>query len=202
MSEEKKSGRGSPDAKPKKRRARRAKWVNPFTCGHSKIRKGCDVCATRPPRRRPVSVRLDEKTDKSGGPDACWLWKGACDQNGRAQLYWNGRVQPASRVAWFVATGAEIPPSLYACHRCDNPKCVNPAHLFPGDASANQRDKVAKGRNVYGGRGPGLTDEQKAAMVARFGEGASLCQLAKEFGISRRSVTHHLDVAGARRSAA
>lgn len=59
-----------------------------------------------------------------------------------------GKVQvPAHRIAWEHANQAEIPEGLFVCHRCDNPPCQNPAHLFLGTALDNNRDRKRKGRN-------------------------------------------------------
>lgn len=55
----------------------------------------------------------------------------------------------AHRVAWTLSNGA-IPDGLCACHRCDNPPCCNPAHLFLGTRADNNADKVAKGREAKG----------------------------------------------------
>jgi hypothetical protein len=77
---------------------------------------------------------------------------GEKNQDGYGKLGWRrGHRVRAHRCAWEVAFGP-VPPGSLVCHRCDNPSCVNPAHLFLGDHADNAADKVAKGRHP---RGPG-----------------------------------------------
>jgi len=83
--------------------------------------------------------------DKSAGPDACWPWL-ASTAKGYGQIKDGVRMRKAHRVAYALAHGA-APSELFVCHRCDNPKCVNPAHLFLGTNSDNQLDSSAKGRH-------------------------------------------------------
>lgn len=97
----------------------------------------------------PLEVRLNAKVDRSGGPDACWPWTGS---GGRARgggvyghLKLRDVVVTTHRLAWELANGP-IPPGMFVCHRCDNPPCCNPAHLFLGTATDNARDRDAKGR--------------------------------------------------------
>lgn len=86
-----------------------------------------------------------EKVDRGGGPDACWNWKRGKRTRGYGAAYHNGRQWPASRLAYALAVGA-IPPDMCVCHRCDNPPCCNPAHLFLGTVAENARDRARKGR--------------------------------------------------------
>lgn len=79
------------------------------------------------------------------GPDDCWLWTGRRDTWGYGALSFRGKSYVASRLSWAIANHAQ--PDGYVCHSCDNPPCVNPAHLWLGDAAANNADKVAKGRH-------------------------------------------------------
>src|SRR5258708_1136501 len=83
------------------------------------------------------------KVEKS---DACWLWRGARTKADYGQIKINGKVFYAHRVSWFIHFG-NIPDTLSVCHRCDNPPCIRPDHLFTGTARDNARDMIMKGRH-------------------------------------------------------
>lgn len=104
------------------------------------------VIAANKRRRRPLPDRFWPKVDLRAGMSGCWPWRGALDSDGYGALKDRGRSAKAHRVAWEIANGP-IPRGEFVLHRCDNRPCVNPAHLFIGDAGANARDMVSKGRN-------------------------------------------------------
>jgi hypothetical protein len=83
--------------------------------------------------------------------ESCWLWTGGKDKDGYGKIRIHGRDTRAHRVSLILAIGG-IAPGLFACHRCDNPSCVRPDHLFPGSPTENNRDTVTKGRHAYGQR--------------------------------------------------
>lgn len=99
-------------------------------------------------RGDPVA-RFWSKVDQSGAPDSCWPWVGGRTTAGYGSVQWDGGVQYAHRIAWRLTAGP-IPASIFVCHRCDNPPCCNPAHLFLGTHADNMVDKVAKGRVARG----------------------------------------------------
>jgi hypothetical protein len=86
----------------------------------------------------------------------CWEWQGFRLPTGGHKLGYGQMVvrslrRPVNthRIAWVIEHGT-IPAGLCVCHRCDNPPCVNPAHLFLGTARDNTRDMIAKGRQGHG----------------------------------------------------
>jgi hypothetical protein len=103
-----------------------------------------------PEKDMELSPRFWSKVDIAPG---CWNWIAGTTGAGygRYKLA-SGRSVSAHRFIFSVLMGA-IPPNLLVCHRCDNPRCVNPLHLFLGTARDNAMDMVAKGRNANGTEG-------------------------------------------------
>lgn len=117
-----------------------------------------------PARRVPLFERFWSKVNKKG-PDECWLWTGSA-QRGYGQIsddYPSRKMFRAHRLAYKLYHG-ELPESQKVLHTCDNPPCVNPAHLFLGTAVDNVRDMVKKGRQAKHEQNGGakLTEEQVA----------------------------------------
>lgn len=127
--------------------------------------------------------RFWQKVDKSG---ECWLWRGA-RANRRYQTtsaWFNGRFASASRVSWEIANGP-IPEAMYVCHKCDNPLCVRPDHLFLGTPGDNVRDMIRKGRQPsWIGK---LTAEQVLAIRALAGT-VSQREIARQYGVDQSLV--------------
>lgn len=101
-------------------------------------------------------ARFWAKVDRSGGDDSCWRWTASGQvRPGRdyGLVKTPGRkTDGAHRVAYILSAGEDIPPGMFVCHHCDNPRCCNPRHLFVGTHQDNVDDKVSKGRQSRGER--------------------------------------------------
>lgn len=125
------------------------------------------------------------------GPDECWPWLASVNRKCYGTFQFDGRKAIASRVAWILANGD--PGSLAVCHRCDNPICVNPLHLFLGSQLDNVADRVTKGRNANRKGELNTAAKLKVADVLRLrclhAKGVRNVTLASEFGLSPGGVS-------------
>jgi len=133
-------------------------------------------------------VRFWRFVDKSAGPDACWIWKGAFDGRGYG-VFGLSRPRRVIKAHRFALLGSD-PAEVCVLHRCDVTACVNPAHLFMGTRADNNLDKLAKGREARGERHgqAKLTEVQVQDIRARRAAGASCRSIAVEFQVSRSAV--------------
>jgi hypothetical protein len=75
----------------------------------------------------------------------CWEWQGTKDKDGYGKFCHDKKHLRGHRASYIIHHG-EIPDGLLVCHTCDNPSCVNPAHLFLGDTRMNTIDMIHKSR--------------------------------------------------------
>lgn len=139
-------------------------------------------------------ARFWAKVDKSGGPDACWIWTAAKDAHGYGNFGAGGHYLKAHRVAWTLANG-QIPHDgsahgICVCHNCpggDRRDCVNPAHLFQGTQYQNMLDRGAKGRQAKGeAQGISkLTAEKVVEIRVLYAAGGNTMKsIAAKFGVN------------------
>lgn len=95
-----------------------------------------------PARGQHPLIRIFGRCKVVGG---CWEFQGSRTEGGYGKVRDSGRSRPAHRVV-FTELNGPLPSDIYVCHTCDNPPCCNPAHLFAGTATDNNRDRQAKGR--------------------------------------------------------
>lgn len=101
----------------------------------------------------PISERLDDMTDKSAGPDGCWLWRGTKMSSGHGRIRSGesgGGTMPTHRAAYEIAYGP-IPATAEIDHRCRVPACVNPSHLQLASKTTNGENRKGANRNSQSG---------------------------------------------------
>lgn len=112
----------------------------------------------------------------------CWIWVGA-ERKGYGRLYYRkgGRQLPyaAHRLSYELHKGT-IPSGMHVCHRCDNPSCVNPDHLFCGTDKDNVQDMIAKGRAPH---------QQYCHLASEIKNSPKgLTALAREYGLNKTTI--------------
>lgn len=148
------------------------------------LRTGDPLGSSRP----TVADRFWRKVEKT---DTCWIWTGSVSPKGYGRLNVKGKVQLAHRVSYGLHHGE--PGGLVVCHRCDNPPCVNPAHLFIGTKADNTADMMAKGRGVQpSGDCNGMskiTEAQAVELRALRSDGWLLREIADRYGLHASHVS-------------
>lgn len=128
-----------------------------------------------------------------GGPGGCWIWTGTRNRWGYGGVSVKGRMWLAHRAS-YTLFAEPIPDGLQVCHRCDNPPCINPKHLFLGTPRDNVADMISKGRAVKLAqrgelnRNAKLTAENVAMVRKRLAAGETQQSIADSLGVSRSAV--------------
>lgn len=144
--------------------------------------------------------RFWSKVLKTNNSEDCWNWTAGTRGNKYGAIKYKGKVIDAHRLSWMMANNNyNLTSEDYICHKCDNPKCVNPNHLFLGTAQINAKDAYDKGRVVMpvgnryeNGEQPSnktISDElmQKVANEISKKE-KSIIQICKDFKVPYQSV--------------
>ena len=141
--------------------------------------------------------------------DECWEWQNSCFPDGYGGFKLKGQTLSAHRIAWTIVYGP-IPVGMQVLHRCDNPPCQNPTHLFLGTNADNMRDRNRKGRTAYGNKNGAYTHPERVLRGEHTGraklterqvrrirttyrqESESTYALASRFGVGQTTVKHIL----------
>ena len=127
----------------------------------------------------------------------CHLWIAAKSGKGygrfTARVGGAKRTHGAHRIAWTLTNGP-IPAGMLVCHKCDNPPCVNPEHLFLGTPMDNTSDMKAKGRGACGEASGGsqLTSHAVTEIRALRAGGALMREIAARFGVHKTTILNVL----------
>lgn len=136
-----------------------------------------------------AKIRFHPKVNKT---ESCWLWVGAKNGNGYGLFLFEGKMRLAHRVSWILTNGAIRGPRNCVLHKCDNPPCVNPSHLFLGSMADNAKDRDQKGRTarMYGeaSKITKLTERDIYLIDKFYAEYPNTTTIARIFGVDRRTI--------------
>lgn len=134
--------------------------------------------------------RFEAKIQKSEDPDGCWVWTSAFNRQRYGLFEMRTTTMRAHRVSFELANGP-IQNGLFVCHRCDNPACVNPAHLFLGNQFDNMRDASKKGRMPIGATNirSKLNPHAVSNIRKLLAEGVSQAKVGAMFGVDQTAIS-------------
>ena len=147
-------------------------------------RPDCKDCEHIPARHKTAEERFWAKV-KKGDLDNCWEWQGGtATNNGYGRLWTHEGHITAHCFSWQLHNG-DIPPGMQVCHTCDNPKCVNPNHLFLGSSSVNAQDMILKLRGTQK-----LSPDDVRIIRAMLKDERPRQEIADRFNVSRGSINN------------
>lgn len=144
--------------------------------------------------RWPIQTEVEFFAARADNPNdgGCWEWSGARFPTGYGQAR---KKEYAHRLAWRLFNGP-IPLGGQVLHKCDNPPCVNPSHLYVGNDADNRRDARERRRFSGGGKGPSKLNSSQVIEIKKLREGQfshlsqekASAEIASRYGVSRFTV--------------
>lgn len=129
--------------------------------------------------------RFEEKINKTA---SCWEWTACKTEHGYGRISIGGRPVKAHRVSYGIYMG-KIPHGLCVLHRCDNPSCVNPFHLFIGTALDNISDMHMKGRgNIGEVNGSAILSKSEVVQIRDLYPMLNYREIAEMYGVGKITV--------------
>ena len=153
------------------------------------FREGGAVMARTGRPETPMLTRFVQKIDFNSHPRGCWIWTGAKCPAGYGFIKRKDGAQLKAHRVSYEFTFGPIANGMFVCHRCDNPSCVRPSHLFMGSAQDNMTDMVAKGRaarNCGERNGSAKLTRSQVEMIR--GRNDSHERLAARFSVSATAI--------------
>ena len=137
-----------------------------------------------------ISKRFWNRVTRSGADD-CWNWNEKSG-DGYGNFYMLGKLRTATRSVWYLTYGVFPDDGILVCHKCDNPACVNPSHLFLGTHKDNMVDSKNKGRRPKGDKVPSsrLKETDIIEILKLKKAGVLNSTLAKKFSVNKSTITH------------
>jgi HNH endonuclease len=157
---------------------------------------GNKLCVNPEHLVRGDEARFWNKVQKLTEPDSCWIWIGAEDKNGygKFKVSSNGKDIHirAHRYSWELFIGRKTSSKFLLCHHCDNPRCVNPHHLFLGTNQDNADDCVSKQRHGFGEKnGASKLTEQQVLEIKRLyhNQQTTIVSLATRYNCGKSTIS-------------
>ncbi len=142
------------------------------------------------PSLTPVEISRFWSKIKQNTETECWLWLCGGGPDGRGRFWLRGKTYKAPRIAYYITTGID-PQKCMVCHKCNNPICCNPKHLYLGNAKTNSLDCLFFGERVCGERqGLSKLTEVDVKLIRKLYIQTPLSQraLAKQFNVAQNTI--------------
>lgn len=132
----------------------------------------------------PILDRFYAKVEKQ--ENGCWNWTGSLSKKGYGHFLIRCFTKKLAHQVSFLLFKGDIPPKCFVCHSCDNPRCVNPEHLWIGQAADNTKDMILKKRFFH----RKLNTEDVINIRKLIKDGMKLIEIAKMYNVRKDHVSH------------
>lgn len=141
----------------------------------------------------PLENRFWGKVKKK--KNGCWEWVGALNSDGYGVIDVNGKTKRVHRIIFLLVKGISLEPEQKVCHKCDNPVCVNPNHLFIGTQKDNMSDMLIKNRasNYFTKKGVEHPNSKFSSndikKIKQMSKTLSQQKIAEQFGVVQQTIS-------------